>query len=54
MENRRLYREELNDILGDISPYWNMYDYDYDEDNDYDDYWEESSDSDYDNPLDEY
>lgn len=24
MENRRKYREELNDILGDISPYWNM------------------------------
>ena len=24
MENRRQYREELNDILGDISPYWNI------------------------------
>jgi hypothetical protein len=24
LENRQAYREELNDILGDISPYWNM------------------------------
>ena len=24
MENRREQREELNDILGDMSPYWNM------------------------------
>lgn len=24
MEDRQNYREELNDILGDISPYWNM------------------------------
>lgn len=24
IENRREYREELNDILGDMSPYWNM------------------------------
>ena len=24
MENRLYEREELNDILGDISPYWNM------------------------------
>ena len=24
MENRRKQREELNHILGDISPYWNM------------------------------
>ena len=24
MENRRKHREELNDILGDMSPYWNM------------------------------
>lgn len=24
IKNRQKYREELNDILGDISPYWNM------------------------------
>ena len=24
MENRLKYRKELNEILGDISPYWNM------------------------------
>ena len=24
MENRRIHREELNDILGDISPYWDI------------------------------
>jgi len=24
LENRQEYREELNEILGDISPYWNM------------------------------
>ena len=41
MENRMLYREELNDILGDISPYWNIYEeeeeYDNDNDNEYSD-----------------
>ena len=24
LENRRKYREELNEMLGDISPYWDM------------------------------
>ena len=24
LEDREKYREELNDILGDISPYWDM------------------------------
>ena len=24
LEDRLKYREELNDLLGDISPYWNM------------------------------
>ena len=40
LENRLAEREELNDILGDISPYWNMVypeeldDYDYDDTSD--------------------
>ena len=45
IEDRLAYREELNDILGDISPYWNMV-YpeeldDYDEDDDIGDNYEE-------------
>ena len=36
MDNRMQYREELNDILGDISPYWNMQtEIDDEEENDY-------------------
>ena len=35
MDNRRQYREELNEILGDISPYWNLLNDDDDDDIDY-------------------
>ena len=35
--NREKQREELNDILGDISPYWNIHELN-EEDDDYDDY----------------
>ena len=51
LNDRTKYREELNDILGDISPYWNTnlyYDEDDEEHNDdeYDD--EEYDEDDYD------
>ena len=50
MENRRRYREELNDILGDISPYWNIIDdeEEYDEDDLNDDYSDEDDNEYYD------
>ena len=37
MLNRQEEREELNDILGDISPYWNMEEL-IDDDDEYDSY----------------
>ena len=36
-ENRQRYREELNEILGDISPYWNSQYEDNDSDDNYSD-----------------
>ena len=42
LENRMEHREELNDILGDISPYWNMQYLDDIED----EYYENNSDND--------
>ena len=47
MEDRLAYREEMNDILGDISPYWNMVypeeldNYEYDDVSDYEEEEEE-------------
>ena len=41
LDNRMTQREELNDILGDISPYWNM---NYPDELD-DDYYENESDN---------
>ena len=38
-ENRQTFREELNDMLGDISPYWNMDHIDSDNDDYSDDGW---------------
>ena len=48
--NREKQREELNDILGDISPYWNIHELN-EEDDDYDDYDDYDS---YDSYDDEY
>lgn len=36
MEDREIFREELNELLGDISPYWDMSWLDNDDDYDYD------------------
>lgn len=44
LEDRLEYREELNDILGDMSPYWDMLYPDELEDLDYEDYSDESED----------
>ena len=42
---RQKHREELNEILGDISPYWN-YNFDNDDDDDYDDDYDNDDDDD--------
>lgn len=49
LENRLTYREELNDILGDISPYWDMV---YPDELDDLDYYDESDN--YEDEEDEY
>lgn len=46
LQDRLEYREELNDILGDMSPYWDMLYPDELEDDDYEDNSDESEDSD--------
>ena len=50
LDNRLLQREELNDILGDISPYWNMM---YPDEED-DEYYEYESDNYDDQEYEEY
>jgi hypothetical protein len=55
LDNRYYERLELNEILGDISPYWNMdeqYEYDTREDENVDD--NDTSDSEYENEEDFY
>ena len=55
LDNRYYERLELNEILGDISPYWNMdeqYEYDTREDENIDD--NDTSDSEYENEEDFY
>ena len=44
--NREIYREEMNEMLGDISPYWNLdefegYESDEESDDDYEEYEED-------------
>lgn len=46
LKNRELYREELNDILGDMSPYWNMWYLDDLDDYDSENYDDNESESD--------
>ena len=55
MNNRQNTREELNDILGDISPYWNMNIYNSEDDNnDNDDEYYDDELDEYDNEYDDY
>jgi hypothetical protein len=46
LSNRLKHREALNDILGDISPYWNMNLYDEDEDDEDDEGYDDNNDDD--------
>ena len=44
MYNREKYREELNELLGDISPYWNTIIESDDEDEYEDEYYNDNED----------